>query len=131
MRKCCFLLFYVCILTGCQTLNKYSDAKSQTDLSRFEGKNILIKGRVSNVPWQHLIGNFKDYPVAVYFDIGKDFDKYQTVIYLRKGSEPDENEIILVKGQVVKVEGMSKRGNSDKDIFNEFHILVHEYEYAD
>ena len=85
------------------------------------GKKIVVKGKVSTVIWQHIIGSIKDYPFAKYFDLEE--DGFQTILYSKKNIEP--NETLEITGTVIEIKGHSKRIDEiDEDNYSEYHILV-------
>ena len=42
------------------------------------GKKLVVKGKISTVIWQHIVGSIEDYPFANYFDLE---DGFQTILY--------------------------------------------------
>jgi hypothetical protein len=94
-----------------------SDSKSW-----IPGEPVVARGRISNTPWQHLIGHVAG-KQADYFDLE---DGGQTVVYLAKPiSCPG---LVEVAGTVKEVRGSSKRpGGPDTkvdDSYGELHIDV-------
>ncbi len=83
------------------------------------GKEITLRGRISRIPWQHLIGMFDGYPMNDYFDIE---GGSQIVIYFKESitcTGPVE-----VRGTVVEVGGGSKRPGKADATYKELHLLV-------
>ncbi|NMC07157.1 MAG: hypothetical protein GYA24_18215 [Candidatus Lokiarchaeota archaeon] len=97
------------------------------DLKSQVGKQVTIKGKISNVPWQHIIGSFQGYGLQEYFDLE---DKSQIVIYL-KAAIP-ERGMISVTGKLVEVKGGSKRpGAAKSEPFSEYHVTVDSWKPVD
>ena len=86
-------------------------------------KEIVVQGKISNEPWQHLIGNPQGYPFFEYFDL---IDGYQTIIYSKEEIKSRSN--LKIHGLVTKVEGKAK-GSTDP--YWEYHITVHKWENID
>jgi hypothetical protein len=90
------------------------------DLSKQVDKQVTIKGKISNVPWQHMIASVKGYNQSEYFDLE---DKTQIVIYLK--SPIPERGLISVTGKVIGVKGGSKKpGAAKSEPYVEYHIAV-------
>ncbi|MEX2680788.1 MAG: hypothetical protein Q6373_004260 [Candidatus Sigynarchaeota archaeon] len=90
------------------------------DLSTQVDKIVTVTGKISDVPWQHIIASIKEHPFSYYFDLD---DKYQIVIYAKKKIE--EIRRIAVTGKVIRVEGGSKRpGEAKSEPYTEHHIVV-------
>ncbi len=97
------------------------------DLSKLVDKEVTVTGKVSDVPWQHMIASVKGYPLSEYFDLD---DKYQIVIYLK--SPINEKGRISVTGKVIGVHGGSKRpGAAKSEPYTEYHIAVDAWRLAD
>ncbi len=90
------------------------------DLSKQVDKQVTIKGKISNVPWQHMVASVKGYPLSEYFDLE---DDAQIVIYLKKAIP--EKGLISVTGKVIGVKGGSKRpGAAKSEPYVEYHVAV-------
>lgn len=101
----------------------YTRLETAGGLAEHEGKKVELVGRISNTPWQHLIGNPAGYPYSEYFDV----DDYQIVIYAKEPLSCATE--MIVRGTVYKVQGSSKRPGSKADnSFVEYHLLVDEWE---
>jgi len=87
----------------------------------YEGQKVVVEGRISQIPWQHLIAPSDSHPVILYLDSGKN----QIVIYSKRYITCTEK--IKTTGTVIKIEGKSKKTGSD-EIFSEYQIVVDEYE---
>jgi hypothetical protein len=89
------------------------------------GKPITARGKISNTPWQHLVGHV-DGKQPEYFDL--EGDAGQTIIYVAK--RPTCPGTIEVQGLVYEVRGPSKHpGKPTKvdDSYGELHIDVASY----
>lgn len=102
----------------------YTSVKNGVDLKNYVDKKVVVEGKVSDKPWQHIIYSSSKYPVSSYFDIGK----YQIVIYSKEMIGTVKK--IKVKGTVVKVTAKSKNPKLSKagEIYTEYHILVDKIE---
>lgn len=85
-------------------------------------RKITIKGSLSKVIWQHLVGYFEEYPHSEYFDLE---DGFQTIIYTKEKIE--SSELLEVTGKVVEIAGRGKRPTDSEEIYKEYHILVDSY----
>ncbi len=86
-------------------------------LTDYVGKMVQIEGKVSDMPWQHMIDMREDYPYMIYLDWEHD----QTVVYSR---EPVKCQgALTVQGQVIRLEGQSKRPGSQTH-YSELQILA-------
>ena len=99
----------------------YTRVDNILSLKDYEGKKVELVGKISETPWQHLVGFFHDYPYIEYFDV----EDYQIIIYAKEQIE--NRSLIRVKGTVIKIEGHSKRPSKTGDNYNEYHLLVDEY----
>jgi hypothetical protein len=89
-------------------------------------KQVTIKGKISNVPWQHMIASVKGYPLNEYFDLE---DKTQIVIYLKTAIP--ERGLIAVTGKVIGVKGGSKKpGAAKSEPYTEYHVAVDTWKKA-
>ncbi|MFH0887322.1 MAG: hypothetical protein V1843_04060 [bacterium] len=132
------LLFILCLaVTGMAegppgidegSLPNYIEIKSGSNidatLQKYEGKKVGLNGKISDKPWQHLIGSFPEYPHIYYFDID---GGGQTVLYCKEKIDP--GTYIMAIGTPVKVTGESKDPRSNK-AYTEYQILVDRWDYA-
>ena len=96
------------------------DLMSQVD------KQVTIKGKISKIPWQHMITTVKGYPLNEYFDLE---DKTQIVIYLKEAIP--ERGLISITGKVVGVKGGSKKpGAAKSEPYVEYHVAVDSWKKA-
>lgn len=94
----------------------YEVLEDTSTLAQRAGDRVALTGKISDLPWQHLIDDVPSHPHADYFDVGRD----QIVIYSR---EPiGETRAIRVEGTVRRVEGRSK-GPSERR-HTEHHLVV-------
>lgn len=96
---------------------EYARIDGQVSLREKAGNRISVMGRISDVPWQHIIAGFDDCPYSYYFDFGDD----QTVIYCSE--EIACTGEIIVYGTVVEVGTRSKKPGDDTR-YTEFQIRV-------
>jgi hypothetical protein len=86
------------------------------DLPKHVGKTVMIQGKISDIPWQHMMappaGTKHDY----YFNIGE----RQIVLYTKE--ELVCGTTLEVTGTVLEVAGASKRGGPA--MFKEYHLDV-------
>lgn len=98
------------------------DFSSYSLLQTSVNKELTIKGRISTIIWQHMVGFFDGYPNSEYFDLE---DGFQTIIYTKEKIETAE--LIAVTGKVIEITGRAKRPTDSEDIYKEYHILVDSY----
>lgn len=84
------------------------------------GKKVVLKGKISNVMWQHIIGSYNGYPYNYYFDI---FDNFQIIIYTKEPVKIKPNVPIEIEGKVVLVESRSEKFDPEEN-YSEYHICV-------
>ncbi|OLS26829.1 MAG: hypothetical protein HeimC3_07210 [Candidatus Heimdallarchaeota archaeon LC_3] len=102
-------------------MTSYSELEK---IIRSVNKHISIKGKISEIPWQHLVYSDPEYPHFEYFDLE---DDYQIIIYTKQ--KITNQESILVYGKVIPVTGRPKRSNPESDEkFTEYHILVDKWD---
>ena len=90
------------------------------DLSKQVDKQVTITGKISDIPWQHMIASVKGYPKSEYFDLE---DKTQIVIYCKNAIT--ERGMISITGKVIGVKGGSKRpGVAKSETYVEYHVAV-------
>lgn len=89
---------FACALTG-----STSCAPQYAERSRWrDGLAVVVTGRVSDSPWQHLVGSVEG-KRPMYFDLAGDA---QTVIYV---AEPIECPgMVELRGEVVEIRGKAK-----------------------
>ncbi|MBN2353744.1 MAG: hypothetical protein JXD23_14320 [Spirochaetales bacterium] len=92
-------------------------------MSGLEGRKVEIAGRISDTPWQHLIGNPDGFPYSYYFDV----EDFQIVVYSKSPIACPGP--LLVRGTVVKVQGSSKRSDTKADAsWVEYHLAADSWE---
>jgi len=88
------------------------------------GKRIAIKGKISDVPWWHIIKDLENHNHIYHFDLE---DGDQIVIY--SAVELYCTRFLLVTGEVIEVRGKSKRPSKIDDVtYVEYHIIIDEWE---
>jgi hypothetical protein len=102
-------------------MKEYRKLTQLSQLSDYENQEVSITGKISSIPWQHLIGSFKGYSRDYYFDVGDD----QIVIYSKE--EINCTSGLTVYGTVTKVAGHSKDERVNV-VYTEYHILVDRWE---
>ncbi len=91
------------------------------------GKKIAIKGKISDIPWQHMIKDVENHNHIYYFDLE---DGDQIVIYSK--TELNCAESLLITGEVIEVRGKTKRpGKIDDVTYIEYHIVIDDWECLD
>ncbi|MDD8025477.1 MAG: hypothetical protein PHI34_03105 [Acidobacteriota bacterium] len=102
----------------------YFKINPQDDLGGHVGGKVVLEGRVSKTPWQHMIHWPDGYSEIAYFDfeLGR-----QTVLYAKK--PVDCPGFLTVWGKVIEIRGESKRPGSDAPAV-EYQILVDRFECA-
>lgn len=90
-----------------------------------EGKMVTIKGRLSNLPWQHLIDPCIPYELIYYFDIE---NEDQIVIYTK--NHVNCTNLVELTGKIIKVIGQSKRPGEKKEIY-EYQMRVDKWKCID
>ncbi len=104
------------LLTGCLR----EEAKMEPahkGLATYLGFKVSIKGRVSDMPWQHLIWMEKSHPYIYYID----WEDGQTVVYSAHPLECGPG--VLVTGTVILSEGVSKKPGSEQ-AYAEYQIMA-------
>jgi len=109
------------IFMGCKSMDEYHKLEDATYISEYEDKKIMLTGKISHIPWQHMIKAVQSHPYMEYFDVGDD----QIVFYSIE--QIDCKSTLTLYGTVIKVEGKSKRPGSD-DIYTEYHLLVDKWQ---
>ncbi|MCK5304400.1 MAG: hypothetical protein KAJ72_04060 [Candidatus Heimdallarchaeota archaeon] len=91
------------------------------------GKKITLKGKISDIPWQHMIKDVENHNHNYYFDLE---DGAQIVIYSK--AEVLCSRSLLVTGEVIEVRGKSKRLSKIDDVtYVEYHIIIDDWECLD
>ncbi|MFC1615665.1 PspC domain-containing protein [Patescibacteria group bacterium] len=86
-------------------------------------EQVSLDGRVSDLPWQHMIDIPDTHPNVYYFDLADDSD--QLVIYSRKDINCED--LFWIEGDYITIEGESKRPGSDEKV-SELQVLVESFE---
>lgn len=113
----------LCLVLSCASDGAVTTVESAPALDRYVGRNVELRGRISDVVWQHLVGSFPGRPHSYYFDVGSS----QIIIY--SAAPIDCRDSLAVRGRVVEIRGPSKRpGNEGStkvdESYAEYHILV-------
>lgn len=101
--------------------NEFIPITSEEELSSFSGRMISFEGKVSDIPWQHLIKIPETHPHISYVDTE---GHGQVVVYSR--DRITCRGPVKIQGTVFKVEGKSKRPGSD-DLFTEYQIMAEKW----
>ncbi len=115
---CAFII--LCSVWGCIGMEKTIRIDALTRLHEYTGKTVTVTGRISDVPWQHIIANEPGHPFSYYFDVGPE----QTVIYAKTGIECGPG--LTVTGTVIEVGTKSKKPGDDQT-YREYQILVEDW----
>ena len=83
---------------------------------------VEIEGRISRLPWQHIIGAPEGYREMYYFDLE---GGAQIVIYAKTPIACEGP--LTVWGRVIEIEGQSKRPDTKAQV-SEYHIAVDRWE---
>ena len=116
------VFFLYLMFMGCNNMQEYQELTDTTYISQYVDKKVILTGKISHVPWQHMIKSVESHPFTEYFDIGD----YQIIIYSKE--EIKCNKILKLYGTVIKVEGKGKRPEPSDDIYTEYHLLVDKWE---
>lgn len=95
-----------CLLLACSADGKTTSIKNLGDLANYVGKEVVVEGNVSNIPWQHLTGRFAQH--MYYFDVGP----LQTIVYTNE--EITCKGALEVTGKVVELKGGGKGTKIDE-----------------
>jgi len=91
------------------------------------GKKIALKGKISDIPWQHMIEDVEGNNHIYYFDLEHG---NQIVIYSK--AEIQCTSSLSITGKVIEVRGKSKRPSKIDDItYVEYHIVVDDWDCSD
>ena len=96
---------------------KLIEISTYAEMQKHLNENVIVFGKISDEPWQHIVGNFNDYKYSYYFDL-KDI---QIVLYSK--NVISNNREMKIIGKVVKVCSKSKKLNDGTE-HCEYHILV-------
>jgi hypothetical protein len=93
------------------------------ELSKNVDKKVTITGKISKVPWQHMMTSVQGHPASDYFDVD---GGAQIVIYSK--SAISYKGKMSITGKVLGVQGSSKRpGASKSETYSEYHLIVDEW----
>ena len=120
MQQLKLLVLIIC-LTGCITMDNYITLSDAYNLQDFVDKKVKLTGKISEIPWQHMIGYFEEYGEFNYFDV----QDYQIVIYSK--SLINCKKALVIYGTVAEVSGQSKRQDSE-EVYTEYHVIVDRWE---
>jgi hypothetical protein len=111
----------IVFISGCTGMKNDDTSKGAPDSDSNIGKKIILEGKISDTPWQHMI-NYNDvYPYVDYFDVDGD----QLVIYSKE--KMDCPGVVRIEGRAIQIKGKSKRPGSEK-IYSETQVLVDSWE---
>ncbi len=100
----------------------------ESEIENMLGKEVVVKGRTSEVIWQHMIAYYPDFPEANYVDfINEDGSEgYQYVVYSKK---PLPSDCLLeLTGEFIKTGGESKRPDKERrKYYYEYQFIAKEY----
>ncbi len=123
MKSSLYLLSILFLLASCAGTANYTRLDSALAMERFAGKKVELAGRVSDTPWQHLVGNPDGFPYSCYFDV----DRFQIVVYAKRPIAC--SGVLVVRGTVVEIRGSSKQPGSKADeSYVEYHLTADEWE---
>jgi hypothetical protein len=103
-------------------LPTYKKVDPGAPLGPYKDALIQIEGRISQIPWQHIIGAPEGYGEIYYFDLQ---GGGQIVIYAKTPIVCDGP--LTVWGRVVEIQGQSKRPDTKAQV-SEYHITVDRWE---
>ncbi len=91
------------------------------------GKTIALIGKISDIPWQHMIKIVENHNHIYHFDLE---DGDQIVIYSKV--EIHCTRSLSVAGEVIEVRGKLKRPSKIDDVtYVEYHIIIDKWECID
>jgi hypothetical protein len=111
-------LLMVCFSSEASAAGNTEEVRGVADLRGRVGEAVALLGRVSNMPWQHMIRADMGGKVPEYFDLE---DRSQIVVYAAGGLRCGGP--ILLRGAVLLTEGSSKRPGS-KEVGSEIQLDV-------
>ena len=91
-----------------------------SELSKYVGSVVRVRGRASRTPWQHMMAFAPD-TVSEYFDCE---DGGQIVVYLPRGAPLDRDSVIELEGTVFTVSGPGKRSRESDPVHTEYSLRV-------
>lgn len=112
-----FLLVACCASSGYAKKIKYTPVSDSAELKNYVGKKVAVEGKISKIPWQHLMHPPSSHPFEYYFDM----EKFQIVIYAKKKVACDKT--LKVSGTVIELHGAGKGSKAD-ETFKEYHVVV-------
>ncbi|MFX1419736.1 MAG: hypothetical protein ACFE9N_12515 [Promethearchaeota archaeon] len=96
------------------------DVVKYADFEGNVGKIVRIRGKISEIIWQHLTIFIDTHPYMSYFDLE---DEYQIVIYTKDSISCKEKLEII--GKLIKTEGNRKNPRSKiDDKYFEYQLIV-------
>lgn len=101
-------------------MKEYRRLADASHLSAHVGEAVILVGRMSDTPWQHLVAPPATHPIATYFDVGD----FQILVYTKKTFSEDGK--VEVRGDVIEVSGRSKSPRSEES-YAEYHLVVDEW----
>jgi hypothetical protein len=107
-------LWLVVFIAGCATTPVSQSVDS-------EGQQVTVVGKVSDQPWQHVIGHVEG-KQPVYLDY--DGDK-QTVAYV--AAVPRCQGELEIRGTVIVVSARAKHPRAEGERFHEYHVDVSDF----
>ncbi len=123
----CLVLATAVASAGCAGSRPDRDAYravgQASELKALVGQRVVVRGSVSDTPWQHLVASVPGRN-GYYFDM----EGWQIVVYAER--EPASGPI-LVYGTVLEVEGGGKRPGKSEERFVEYHVLCDFWERAE
>ena len=98
-------------------MDDYLPIPKTCSLAKYEGNKVVIKGRVSHMPWQHMIQPLDSHPDISYVDVSND----QIVVYSKRPLPSEGN--LEIRGTVTRLVGTSKRPGSD-EVYSEIQLVA-------
>jgi hypothetical protein len=99
--------------------NPPSNVIALSELPNYVGKEVTLRGQISDLPWQHLMSP----PAGTKYDYYFNIDKSQIVLYTVE--EFSCGTTLEVKGTVLEVAGATKRSSKASDpLYKEYHLSV-------
>lgn len=115
------ILAFIIILFALSCAGGGKMAKGSSD-GWTPGDTVEVVGKISDMPWQHLVGMHEAYPYFYYIDIE---GGGQIVAYSAKEIACEGR--IKLRGKVIEAGGSSKRPGSDEE-YRELQLLVRSFE---
>lgn len=107
------------ITNSCNKNKELPLIEDASNLSKYLGQKVTVKGKISQVQWQHTIKFIETHPFALNFDM----NDLQIIIYSKTDIRTEEP--IEVTGKVIKVDWKSEKAGNDE--FAEYHVIVYSY----